>query len=82
MAVTLGLALHQQFTIHGDVLKQVEVYKNLGQMMAQDDNNAQASMPNFGRPALLGLGLDKSFGTRIRLRSSLRSSTKLLLDFP
>jgi hypothetical protein len=28
--------------IHGDVLEQVEVYKNLGRMMAQDDNNAQA----------------------------------------
>ncbi len=36
------------------------------------------SVPNFGRHALLGLGLDKSFGTRIRLRLSLRSFTRLL----
>ncbi len=28
--------------IHGDVLKQVEVYKYLGRMMAQDDVDAQA----------------------------------------
>jgi hypothetical protein len=42
MAVTAALALRQQYTIHGDVLKQVEVYKYLGQMMAQDDDNAQA----------------------------------------
>ncbi len=34
-------------------------------------------VPNFGRPALLGLGLDKSFGTRIRLRSLPPGSTKL-----
>jgi hypothetical protein len=36
------LALCQQFTIHGDVLKWVEVYKYLGWMMAQDNNDAQA----------------------------------------
>ncbi len=40
--VTAALALRQQYTIHGDVLEQVEVYKYLGRMMAQDDNNAQA----------------------------------------
>ncbi len=36
------MALRQQFTIHGDVLKRVKVYKYLGRMMAQDDNDAQA----------------------------------------
>jgi hypothetical protein len=41
-AVTAALALRQQYTIHGDVLKQVEVYKYLGRMMAQDNNDAQA----------------------------------------
>jgi hypothetical protein len=41
-AVTAALALRQQFTIHGDVLKRVKVYKYLGWMMAQDDVNAQA----------------------------------------
>ncbi len=40
--VTAALALRQQYTIHGDVLKRVEVYKYLGRMMAQDDDNAQA----------------------------------------
>ncbi len=36
------MALCQQFTIHGNVLKRVKVYKYLGRMMAQDDNDAQA----------------------------------------
>ncbi len=40
--VTAVLALHQQFTIHGDVFERVEVYKYLRQMMAQDDNDTQA----------------------------------------
>ena len=40
MVVTAALALRQQYTIHGDVLEQVEVYKYLGWMMAQDDDNA------------------------------------------
>ncbi len=41
-AVTSALALHQQFTLSGDVLEQVEVYKYLEGMMAQDDNDTQA----------------------------------------
>jgi hypothetical protein len=41
-AVTAALALHQQFTIHGNVLERVEVYKYLGWMMAQDDDDTQA----------------------------------------
>ena len=41
-AVTAALALRQQYTIHGDVLERVEVYKYLGRMMAQDNDDAQA----------------------------------------
>jgi hypothetical protein len=41
-AVSAALALCQQFRIHGDVLKRVEVYKYLGRMMALDDDDAQA----------------------------------------
>ncbi len=41
-AVTAALALRQQFTIHGNVLEQVEVYKYLGQMMARDNDDTQA----------------------------------------
>ena len=40
--VTAALALCQQYTIHGDVLERVEVYKYLGRMMAQDNDDAQA----------------------------------------
>jgi hypothetical protein len=41
-AVTSALALRQQFTVRGDVLERVQVYKYLGQMMAHDDNNTKA----------------------------------------
>ncbi len=42
VAVTSALALRQPFTVHGDVLERVEVYKYLGRMMAQDNDNLQA----------------------------------------
>jgi hypothetical protein len=42
VAVTSALALRQQFTVRGDVLQQVEVYKHLGWMMAQNNNDIQA----------------------------------------
>jgi hypothetical protein len=41
-AISSALALRQQFTVHGDVLERVEVFKYLGWMMAQDDNDIQA----------------------------------------
>ena len=40
--VTLALALRQQFSVHGDVLEQVEVFKYLGRLLAQDDDDIQA----------------------------------------
>jgi hypothetical protein len=41
-AVTSALALWQQFSVHGDVLELVEVFKYLGRMLAQDDDDIQA----------------------------------------
>jgi hypothetical protein len=41
-AISSALALRQQFTVHGDVLERVEVFKYLGQMMAQDDDDIHA----------------------------------------
>jgi hypothetical protein len=41
-AVTLALALRQQFSVQGDVLEQVEVFKYLGRLLAQDDDDIQA----------------------------------------
>ena len=41
-AVTLALALWQQFSVHGDVLERVEVFKYLGRLLAQDDDDIQA----------------------------------------
>jgi hypothetical protein len=41
-AVASALALRCQFMVHGDALEKVEVFKYLGRMMAQDNNNVQA----------------------------------------
>ncbi len=41
-AVASALALLCQFTVHGEALKKAEVFKYLGRMMAQDNNNVQA----------------------------------------
>jgi hypothetical protein len=40
--VASALALCCQFTVHGDTLEKVKVFKYLGRMMAQDDNDVQA----------------------------------------
>jgi hypothetical protein len=37
-----ALALHCQFTVYGDALEKVDVFKYLGRMMAQDDKDVQA----------------------------------------
>jgi hypothetical protein len=41
-AVTSALALRQQSSVHRDGLEQVEVFKYLGHLLAQDDDNIQA----------------------------------------
>jgi hypothetical protein len=41
-AVTLALALQQQFSVNGEVLEWVEVFKYLGRLLAQDDDDIQA----------------------------------------
>ena len=40
--VTSALALRQQFSVNGDVLERVEVFKYLGRLLAQDDDDIQA----------------------------------------
>ena len=42
MAVCSALALRQQFTVHGDVLERVEVFRYLGGLLSQDDDDIQA----------------------------------------
>ena len=41
-AVTSALALRQQFSVNGEALEQVEVFKYLGRLLAQDDDDIQA----------------------------------------
>jgi hypothetical protein len=47
-AVASALALHCQFTVHGDALEKVEVFKYLGRMMAQD-NKARGTWAHVGQ---------------------------------
>ena len=42
VAVASALALRCTFTVHGDVLERVEVFKYLGCLLAQDNNDVQA----------------------------------------
>ena len=41
-AVTSALTLRCTFTVHGDVLEGVEVFKYLGRLLAQEDDDIQA----------------------------------------
>ena len=41
MAVRSALALRQQFTVHGDVLERVEVFRYLGRLLSQDDDDVR-----------------------------------------
>jgi hypothetical protein len=41
-AVSSALALRQQFTVHGEALERVEVFKYLGRLLAQDNDDLQA----------------------------------------
>ena len=40
--VSSALALRRQFTVHGDVLERIKVFKYLGCLLAQDNDDAQA----------------------------------------
>jgi hypothetical protein len=42
MVVQSVLALREQFTVHGEVLEKVKVYKYLGCLLLQDDDDVQA----------------------------------------
>ncbi len=58
-----ALALHCQFTVQGEALKKVEVFRYLGRMMAQDNNNIQAMRHQ----------LHKAWGAWARIGQVLRS---------
>ncbi len=42
MAVHSALALREQFAVHRDVLEKVKVYRYLGRLLSQDNNDVQA----------------------------------------
>ncbi len=42
MAVQSALALREKYTVHGDVLEKLEVYRYLNRLLSQDDNDVQA----------------------------------------
>ncbi len=53
-AVASALALQQQFLLQGDVLERVEVFKYLGRLLSQDDDDIQAIRAQM-RKAWLGI---------------------------
>ena len=56
LAVSLARALRRQFTVHGNVLERVEVFKYLGCLLMQDDDDADN---NCGRHGAYGPMLAK-----------------------
>jgi hypothetical protein len=68
MAVSSALALCQQLTVRGNVLERVEVYKYLGRLMAQDDDDIQA----------IWVQIWKAHATWARVGQVLRSKNALL----
>jgi hypothetical protein len=56
MAVTSALTLRQQFSVHGDVLERVEVFKYLGRLFAQDDDEVICAQLRKARAALARVG--------------------------
>ena len=41
-AIDSAIALRCNFKVHGEVLEKVEVFKYLGRLLAQDDDDVQA----------------------------------------
>ncbi len=62
-AVASALALRQQFMVHRDVLEWVEVFKYLGRLLSQDDDDIQAICAQ----------MRKARATWARIRQVLRS---------
>ena len=52
--VKLALVLLQQFSIHGDVLERVDIFKNLEQLLAQDDDDIKAIRAQLQKACHLG----------------------------
>ncbi len=50
VVVVSALALPCQFTVHGDALEKVKVFKYLSRMMAQDHNDVQAMRHQLRKP--------------------------------
>jgi hypothetical protein len=68
-AVMSALALRQQFSVNGEALERVEVFKYLGRLLAQDDDDIQG----------IRAQLRKARGTWARVGQVLRRRMKPLL---
>jgi hypothetical protein len=74
LAVCSALALCRQFSVHRDVLECVEVFKYLGHLLAQDNDNAQAIQQQ----------LQKAWGVWAHVRQVLRgenTATRIAAKF-
>ena len=66
MAAQSALALCQQFTVHGDLLERVKVFRYLGRLRLKDEDDIQAIEASFARHVGRGHGLDRYCGGRMR----------------
>jgi hypothetical protein len=78
MAVSSALALCQQLTVCRDVLERVEVYKYLGRLMAQDDDNIQAIWAQIWKALATWARVGQVLRSKKPCHSWPRSSTRLL----
>jgi hypothetical protein len=80
-AISSALALRQQFTVRRDVLKWVEVFKYLGRMMAQDDDDIHAVWSQMRKARATWARVGQILCTRtsrlLWLRGSIKLSSKL-----
>ena len=62
--MTSALALQKQLSVHWNVLEQVEVFKYLGCLLAQDDDDIRQSVHSYRKPELLEVALGRYSGQR------------------
>ena len=68
-AVTSVLVLRQQYSVHGNVLERVEVFKYLGRLLAQDDDDIRTIQAKLWKARQLGPESGRCFGRRMSPQS-------------
>jgi len=75
-AVTLALALRQQFSVHRDIIEQVEDSNTCDACLRRIMMTSGQSMPSYGKPEPRGLMSGRCSGQRVSPLVLQQSSTK------